>query len=483
MTGVATSITCFVGWAPKGPTDRAVRISNFTEFAKAFGSIHPKSYLGYAVKQFFTNGGTDAYVLRLTSGGNDENEKAVCSIGGIEFKAISPGDWAHDYGVEVTPNDSPDQFKIEVVVYARDSQDHIDKSKYQVVETFANLSSSPDDSRYAKEIVNDRISGSNFINILHVNSVQSGGPKPFIGGTIAVPNDINDRSWLTNQKLEEITAENGPLDRIDLFNLLCVPGLTDGQQLGELSSFCEKRRAVLLVDLENNKTPTPGDVSVPRLPSRKNAAAFYPWLRATDDLSEGRIADFPPCGFIAGLIARTDATSGVWKAPAGTEATLVGVHSPVFVLTDQENRRLNDQGVNCIRHFPIHGNVSWGARTLEGHDESDSEWKYIPVRRTALFIEETLYRATKWVVFEPNDEPLWSQIRLSIGSFMNDLFRQGAFQGSSPPEAYFIKCDSKMTPQSDIHRGIVNIIVGFAPLKPSEFVVIKLTQIAGKLEG
>ena len=127
------------------------------------------------------------------------------------------------------------------------------------------------------------------------------------------------------------------------------------------------------------------------------------------------------------------------------------------------------------------GIVSWGARTLNGNDQQTSEWKYIPVRRMALFLEESLYRGTKWVVFEPNDEPLWSQIRLNLGAFMQDLFRQGAFQGKTPQEAYFVKCDSETTTQSDIDHGIVNILVGFAPLKPAEFVIIKIQQIAGQL--
>jgi phage tail sheath protein FI len=151
-------------------------------------------------------------------------------------------------------------------------------------------------------------------------------------------------------------------------------------------------------------------------------------------------------------------------------------------MTDLENGLLNPLGINCLRHFPVYGKVVWGARTLEGADGFASEWKYIPVRRTALFIEESLYRGTKWVVFEPNDEPLWAQIRLAVGAFMHNLFRQGAFQGRSPREAYFVKCDSETTTQNDINLGIVNIDVGFMPLKPAEFVVLRLQQMAGQIE-
>jgi uncharacterized protein len=182
------------------------------------------------------------------------------------------------------------------------------------------------------------------------------------------------------------------------------------------------------------------------------------------------------------LFARIDATRGVWKAPAGTETTLTGVQSLVYKLSDSENGALNPLGLNCARTFPVYGTVMWGARTIVGADAQASQWKYIPVRRLALFLEESLYRGSQWVVFEPNDEPLWAQIRLNIGAFMQDFFRQGAFQGSTPKDAYFVKCDKDTTTQNDINLGIVNIVVGFAPLKPAEFVVIKIQQMAGQIQ-
>jgi phage tail sheath protein FI len=185
---------------------------------------------------------------------------------------------------------------------------------------------------------------------------------------------------------------------------------------------------------------------------------------------------------IAGLFARTDANRGVWKAPAGVEATLNGVQAVVYKLTDNENGALNPLGLNCSRIFPVYGPVSWGARTLVGSDTEGSEWKYVPVRRLALFLEESLYRGTKWVVFEPNDEPLRASIRLNVGAFMQNLFRQGAFQGTTPAQAYFVKCDKETTTQNDINLGVVNIVVGFAPLKPAEFVVITIQQIAGAVQ-
>jgi hypothetical protein len=181
-------------------------------------------------------------------------------------------------------------------------------------------------------------------------------------------------------------------------------------------------------------------------------------------------------------MARTDAQRGVWKAPAGLDAALAGVPALSVSLTDAENGQLNPLGVNCLRVMPAAGRIIWGARTLQGDDRMASEWKYIPVRRLALYLEESLYRGTQWVVFEPNDEPLWAQIRLNFGAFMHSLFRQGAFQGTTPKDAYFVKCDKETTTQDDINRGIVNILVGFAPLKPAEFVVIKIQQMAGQIE-
>jgi phage tail sheath protein FI len=240
---------------------------------------------------------------------------------------------------------------------------------------------------------------------------------------------------------------------------------------------------MLLVDPPNDwssKKNAREGFPIPGL-SSENAAIFFPRIQAPNPLRDNQVEDFAPGGAIAGIFARTDAARGVWKAPAGLDATLRGVVGLTIPLTDAENGELNPLGINCLRQVPAAGYVVWGARTIVGDDRLASQWKYIPVRRTALYIEESLYRGTQWAVFEPNDEPLWSQLRLNIGVFMHGLFRQGAFQGQSPKDAYFVKCDSTTTTQADIDRGIVNIVVGFAPLKPAEFVVLYIQQIAGQL--
>lgn len=279
------------------------------------------------------------------------------------------------------------------------------------------------------------------------------------------------------------------LEDADIFNILCLPraamlGATDMQAVvSAAEAYCEARRAFLLVDTPPNVdelaeiTAWIGGNGTLR---HRNAAMYYPRVKVPDPLNDMRLRQIGACGTVAGVYARTDSTRGVWKAPAGTEAVVRNVPELDDVLTDAENGVLNPLGVNSLRNLPVFGNVVWGARTLDGADQQASEWKYVPVRRMALFIEESLYRGLKWVVFEPNDEPLWSQIRLNVGAFMHGLFRQGAFQGRTPREAYFVKCDAETTTQNDINNGIVNIIVGFAPLKPAEFVIVKLQQMAGQ---
>jgi len=272
------------------------------------------------------------------------------------------------------------------------------------------------------------------------------------------------------------------LDKVDLFNLLVLPGVTARDTLADAVSYCRKRRAFLIGDAPADaRTPAEMEQSVLRgaLPKTSDAAVYFPWIRIADPLHGGAPRTAPPSGTIAGLYARTDRTRGVWQAPAGTDATLQGVKDLACRLTDAENSLLNPRGINCLRALPKP--VAWGARTLEGDDRLASDWKYVPVRRLALFLEESLDRGTRWAVFEPNAEPLWAQLRASVGAFLNGLFRAGAFQGSSPRDAFFVKCDATTTTPADLARGVVNIVVGFAPLKPAEFLILTLRQRAGQI--
>lgn len=280
---------------------------------------------------------------------------------------------------------------------------------------------------------------------------------------------------------------------VDLFNLLVLPldaedadGLDLRQRWARASVFCQEQRAFLLIDPPEQWNDVQDIITGPNSVNslrvgvvNDHSAVYFPKVCIQQDGAPNLYLG--PSGTIAGLMARTDANRGVWKAPAGTEAELRGTNGLEFNLSDRENGVINPRGVNALRVFP-NGLVSWGARTLDGDDDFGSEWKYVPVRRTALFIEESLFRGLRFAVFEPNDEPLWSQIRLNVGAFMNNLFRQGAFQGRTARDAYFVKCDADTTTQNDINLGIVNVLVGFAPLKPAEFVVLRIQQLAGQVQ-
>jgi uncharacterized protein len=309
-------------------------------------------------------------------------------------------------------------------------------------------------------------------------------------------------SGATSADLDPAAYQRGldALAKVDIFNLLSIPPDQPNTPVATLQAVyaaalpvCVDRRAMLIVDppiewsgngidaLILNPGAELLRIGIAGLPAR-NAAIYYPRVLESDPAREGQTFPYPPSGVIAGIMARTDVQRGVWKAPAGLDAAINGIQGFDVELDNDQNGRLNQFGINCLRSFGVAGRVVWGARTMRGADQLADEYKYIPIRRLALYIEETLYRATQWVVFEPNDEPLWAQIRLNVGAFMHTLFRQGAFQGTTPRDAYFVKCDKEVNPQNDIDRGIVNIIVGFAPLKPAEFVVIKLQQIAGQIE-
>jgi len=488
IAGVATSIGLFIGWATRGPVNEGKRIFSFPEFEREYGGLDHRSYLGYAVRSFFDNGGSDAYIIRIAAlpnlddSGVEAATTATAKLDDIDVKASSPGEWAHQYSVRLTKRESSSsedvRFKIDVVLGDVDST--------IVVETFENLSKDVASSRFAEAIINARSS------IIRVDVPDSPAPVPdeakaTLGDSSGDPGSDGDVLDPNEDPAKSMLAPlfdiGGGADKIDIFNLVCVPGLTDGATLGSLATGCKKKRAFLIADCPEDSTiATAAADAVAAIGADPSYAGFYfPWVRAADPLQEGGIRSFPPCGYVAGVMARTDAARGVWKAPAGIDTVLNGVLEFKVHMSDAENGTLNPKAVNCLRTLPVYGNVVWGSRTLDGDNERGSEWKYVPVRRMALFLEESLYRGTQWVVFEPNDEPLWAQIRLNIGAFMQQLFRQGAFQGATPREAYFVKCDRTTTTQADINLGIVNILVGFAPLKPAEFVVIRIQQMAGEI--
>jgi hypothetical protein len=495
IVGVATSITAFIGRARRGPTDRPVRVQTFADFDRHFGGLWEPSLLGYAVNHFFANGGGDAVIVRVHNGA----AAATLVLGGYTFVAASEGDWGENLRLRIDHDTRPlragepagSLFNLSVRDMATGE-----------VERHLNVSTQTTHARYVQRVL-----------ALESRLVRLPGPVPalapapdaplppgtdpfgaaFSNGFAADGDDGADigEAQIVDPALEAAQGGLWMLDQADLFNLLVIPPFTRDTDVSLLTwdtaaAYCRRRRAVLIVDSPAGWAE-PADVTgaagLGTVVTRSDSAAIYfPRVMAPDPLKEFRQESFAPGGAVAGVIARTDAERGIWKAPAGLDATLTGVSALSLggdpgLLTDPQIGLLNPIAVNCLRTVPNTGHVVWGARTLDGADSLGSEWKYLPVRRMAYFIEESLFRGTQWAVFEPNDEPLWAQLRLNVGTFMQNLFRQGAFQGASPREAYFVKCSRETTTQADIDVGIVNVLVGFAPLKPAEFVVIRIQQM------
>jgi phage tail sheath protein FI len=559
ITGVATSITAFLGRAPRGPVDQPVTITSFADFDRRFGGLAKDYPLSYAVRDFYLNGGSTALIVRVFKAADGAGDAtAALKVGKLDLKAASPGKWGEKLRASVETVDDPEAKAAQGLAAGDDlfNLTVTDTSPGGATETIQNLAVRKDAVRRIDLVLEDdsslvRWNGAwpdpgptgiadakddaatkeeavaaaekTFQEKKNAWVAKKNAPTPVEAEVNAAKTEMDtaatklkeaqdavakaetDRKAADSTPLDQAAYEGDPdgktgmqaLVKADLFNLLCIPpdqhgGDTPAPVYQSAMQFCADHRAMLIVD-----SPAAWSKNRDEAASRardgltdlglngtaaRNAALYFPRVRETDPLRDGRIEVFVPCGIMAGVMARTDTNRGVWKAPAGLDAALAGVVGLDAELNDQENGLLNPLGINCLRAFPVYGRVAWGARTLRGADQLADEYKYIPVRRLALYIEESLYRGTKWVVFEPNDEPLWAQIRLNIGAFMHNLFRQGAFQGATPRDAYFVKCDRETTTQTDINLGIVNIVVGFAPLKPAEFVIIKLQQMAGQIE-
>ena len=537
ITGVATAIAAFVGAAQRGPVNSPVTVNSFGDFERIFGGLWAPSLLGFAVQDFFLNGGGQAVIVRLFHATGAGNDAATFTVSTLSLRAASEGAWggALQIAVDLDPDDSvakrlgvapAELFNLTVTDTATganerflnltvaDSSRRIDKvlaaqshlaqwngDPYSKPAT-APAKGSDDitplrtaiDTANADLVKAAQLVPANPAAVTAARAAAAAAKLAFQAKVPGAPADLQAADFTPNQGMAKKLGIYA-LEKADLFNMLVIPPYNgvapdinvDDALWAAAAQYCETRRAMLLLEsksdwragvqnaLDDYNAHTAGTVS-------KNAAIFYPRYRKPNSLHDNRVEEFPSCGAVAGVFARTDSQRGVWKAPAGLDATLLGVPELAVPLTDAENGQLNIVGINCLRAMPAAGRVVWGSRTLQGNDRLTSEWKYIPVRRTALFIEESLYRGTQWIVFEPNDEPLWAQIRLNIGAFMHSLFRQGAFQGTTPRDAYFVKCDKEITTQADIDLGVVNIIVGFAPLKPAEFVVVKLQQMAGQIE-
>ena len=510
ITGVATSITAFLGRAASGLTNEPTIVNSFGDFERAFGGLDVNYPLSYAVRDFYLNGGSQAIIVRL------EKNSAKARNNDVKLEAASPGTWGNALVYVVDSKGITDDVAARFGIAKNDlfNLTIYDNPGSGVVEQFLNVAVTTDaGSRRLDRVLADE---SNLVRMQLKNDGTPDLPGARPGDSAPAENPADPAADPTKFKKfsggldsDALTAEADfvgdennktgmfALAKADLFNLLCIPADSRGSDTPkevyqEAMIYCAKRRAMLIVDppaawgvnKETAAAKAVAGLSALGLTGveARNAALYFPRVTESDPMLNGQLDTFVPCGMVAGIMARTDTQRGVWKAPAGLDASLNGTQGLQANLNDAENGMLNPIAINCLRFFPASGRVVWGARTLRGADQLADDYKYVPVRRLALYIEESLYRGTQWVVFEPNDEPLWAQIRLNIGAFMHGLFRQGAFQGQTPQDAYFVKCDKETTPQDQINLGIVNIIVGFSPLKPAEFVVIQLQQMAGQIE-
>jgi phage tail sheath protein FI len=492
ITGVATSITAFVGRTQRGPENDPKEVNGFTDFERIFGGLWPQSTVSFAVRSFFLNGGGRAIIVRLTRNA----AASTIDIGDLHLEASGGGVWGDDLFVAVDHDVSADVaerlgvptvglFNL-TVTYSVPAN----RGGNLTQEVFRNLTVAPS-ARNVRDVLDAE---SDLVRVVGPlpDAPPADTPLPAPGTPAGVKASGGSDGDPLNEASYTSAGAGGheglrALDRVDLFNLLCIPppSLGDDTPPGvyqDALGYCETRRAMLIVDPPAAMNPGNAAAQLPTLnlsgPATRNAALYFPMLQQPDPTAQNRLKTFVPCGAVAGVMARTDSARGVWKAPAGIDAGVLGSVDLEHNLTDAEQDRLNPIAINCIRSFPVFNRVVWGARTLRGADILADEYKYVPVRRLALYIEESLYRGTQWVVFEPNDEPLWAQIRLNLGAFMQDLFRQGAFEGTSPRDAYFVKCDRETTTPNDQNLGRVNILVGFAPLRPAEFVILQIQQIA-----
>jgi phage tail sheath protein FI len=472
-------------------------VTSWSAFTATYGGLSANSEASYAIQQFFLNGGSMAWVVRVAGSSRAPALATAQLLNGttpiLTVNTVNQGTWGNSVQVVATTSAVSGRFDLLV----QQLQPSATGTSLAASESYRGLSMTPGDPNYALTAVNGV---SQLIVLLDDEATVATKLLP----DTKDPGKLQPTDWTPLASGDD----GGPLDTVGLlgdqsatglyaldriapavFNLVCVPAIVKlglsaadySNLVSSIEAFCVARRAFLILDppltvkTQQDFSTWFTGLSV----ASPNAAIYFPSLSISDALAGGQPRIVGPSGTVAGVYARTDASRGVWKAAAGVDATVAGA-TLTTLLTDDEEGALNPFGLNCIRNFPLYGTIIWGARTLDGADAMASPWKYVPVRRTALYIEESVAEGLRWAVFEPNDDTLWAQIRATVDEFMAGLFRQGAFQGTTPDQAYLVKCDADTTTQGDIDRGVVNVLVGFAPVKPAEFVVLQLEQLAGQ---
>ncbi len=521
IVGVPTSVTAFYGPAPRGQVDYPYQVNSWADYEYEFGNLDSTYPLSYAVYLFFLNGGMTALVVRH----NPALQAASAQLSSdTTLEASSPGDWGTQLTYSIDENNllDPNVNKFNLTIRQMQGTAVLTQEVY----AGANLIK-PVPGQSSPQYLPTLLQASHLVIGASANkwTVQpvatpvdtNGNPQPVpfsipaaaestpgggaAGGTAggaaggtgggaggAPPaGGAGDASQpIPYIGLPDQKTGIYALLKADIFNILCLPGdpastFDSATILEPAAAFCAQQRAMLIVDPPSSWAEIPLEFSTIRdnpplgTPS-PNAAVYYPNLVLTDET--GANFNAGPCGAVAGVWAATDNSRGVWKAPAGTAATVTGITRFTAQVDDGESGTINPVAVNGLRTMPAVGPVVWGARTTVGADQAPNQWKYVPVRRVALYIEESLRRGTQWAVFEPNAEPLWSSLRLNVTTFMQGLFRQGAFAGTTAAQAYLVQCDATNNPPDLVAQGIVSILVGFAPLYPAEFVIINIQQQA-----
>jgi phage tail sheath protein FI len=473
IVGVSTSMTAFYGPASQGKVDDPVQVNSWADYENEFGGLDSDYPLSYAVYLFFLNGGATGLVVRY----NDPNVPTASAplSADITLEASSPGAWGTNL-VAVVDTDNlldPAVNKFNLTIMQMQGLIPVAQEPYPGVSL---IKGSP--QYLPTQLVSSQLvvpaTANQWTQEPTAGRVSFKAPAAAGPPVTSAPVPLGDQHLRTG-----IYA----LLKADIFNILCLPVDPEntyiGQTLDDAAAFCQQQRAMLIVDPPHawDVIPLqfPTITTQPALTSSANAAVYYPNLVITD--SNGTPFNAGPCGAVAGVWAATDASRGVWKAPAGDAATITGITGFTAQVDDGESGILNPLAVNGLRTMPLIGPVVWGARTTVGADQTQNQWKYLPIRRLALYIEESLRRGTRWAVFEPNAEPLWDSLRLDVTTFMQGLFRQGAFAGATPADAYLVRCDASNNPPDQRALGIVNILVGFAPLYPAEFVIISIQQL------
>lgn len=530
VTAATTNLTAVLGEFPKGSTSEAVLVTSWSQFEMEFGSLSADSSLAaYAVSQFFLNGGIGAWIVRVAPTDDPTLSSMVAQAAapasamvslplpgapGMQISANSPGSWGNDLAVEFRasgPASHPDASHVDLLVYEVPLGQTFAPSPapaYAPVETIANiqvLATATQPAPAPEQVAAAISSASNYVTA-SVEAASSPASPPGASWAQLGP-DGTDGAWtapgLWDAIAEVELGESGRLTRIApaVFNLMCIPDLAlaaaaeQDYVIAAAHKFCASRQAFLIVDPpppESAKGPATdttvdnigiGSAGLENLmtwadnllsPDNVAAATYYPWVQIVDPVT-GLPRSVPPSGTVAGVYAATDTARGVWKAPAGVEAQLAGVIALADTsITDTVNGDLNVMGINCLRTFPLYQSIVWGSRTLAGSDIASSPFKYIPVRRLADFIEQSLQQSLRWAVFEPNAPTLWSSITLEVTAFMAGLFAAGAFAGASAAQAYSVACNATTTSPTDMLSGIVNVNVGFAPVDPAEFVMLNI---------